>query len=162
MENNTENKGIEETPQEGTNTLPEGDLGFIGGNVLEDKNPADDRKVMVERDEKGRLMKGVVLNPTGKKKGTRNFSTLFRDVIREVANSKGKTDIEIENDLAKRGILEALNGDFYFWESVMNRIHGKPATKITFDDELESVEVKFIKSKDEIKTDSDTDLGEVL
>jgi len=121
-------------------------------NVQQEKT--SEKVVTCIRNEKGQIISGTA-NPAGRPVGTRNFSTLFKEALKQIGETKGRTADEIEDDLVKRGILEALNGDFYFWNSVMDRNHGKPATKISFDDNVESIEVKIINSYNETKDEGD-------
>lgn len=68
--------------------------------------------MMVERDERGRIVSGV-LNPVGKRQGTRHFSTLFKNAIAKIdANTGDRTDEMIVRSVlskAKKGDLNAVN-----------------------------------------------------
>ena len=140
---------------------PEGNLGELGG--VKDTTKLDEttnKQVIINSRgdevvyENGRIVSGTP-NPNGRPKGKRNFATLFKEAIEVIAESKGTTAGQVESDLIKRGIMEAIKGDFYFWNSIIDRLHGKPATKISFDDEVEGLEVKIIRNKtDDIKDTS--------
>ena len=51
----------------------------------------------VKRDEKGRLLPGVSLNPTGMKKGTKHGRTLFEEYLKERVIVKKKILKELED-----------------------------------------------------------------
>jgi len=115
---------------------------------VENPEKTSEKPAGILRDDKGRLLPNQPsLNPNGRPKGRKNFATLFDEAIKVIANSKGMTMEQIEVDLVKRGVLEALNGDFYFWEALNNRLFGKPATKISFDDDVSALEINIVRNK---------------
>lgn len=67
---------------------------------------------MVQRNEKGQLMPGSVLNPPGMRQGTRHFSSLFREAIKKIdAQTGDSTDLVIVKAVlnkAKKGDLNAI------------------------------------------------------
>lgn len=105
----------------------------------------------VERNEKGQLQKGSILNPKGKPKGAKHFNTYFIEAIKQVATANNQTEQQVMIDLVKSGLLSAIKGGkggFLYWEEIFDRLDGKPAQTIhnSYDDEVESVTVNIIKS----------------
>jgi hypothetical protein len=79
------------------------------------------------RDERGRLLPGQSLNPTGLKKGTRHMATLLKDAITKISNEEGtKIDKQIVMALYHR----AVKGDIRAIEMVFDRVDGKPLQEI--------------------------------
>jgi len=78
------------------------------------------------RDERGRLLPGVILNPEGKKAGTKHFKTLFVEAVKEIGakNSRGE-DISKDKIIVKKVIDMALNGNLKAVDTVLDRIDGK-------------------------------------
>ncbi len=89
----------------------------------ENKKPAVDGSRLVRRDERGRLMPGSVLNPTGPEPGTKKFATVFRDFMRKIADDKHMTAEEAEEILLKAGYDEAARGNFPFWKYIHDRLY---------------------------------------
>ena len=105
----------------------------------------------LERNPDGTIKEGSAsLNPNGRPKGKKNFETIFREALEQVALANNKTPKQTEIDIINKGIMKALDGNFYFWDSLLNRLHGKPVNKIGLDDELDELEIKIIRTKDEI------------
>jgi hypothetical protein len=87
-------------------------------------------KIMVERDQNGRIKPGSVLNPDGKPKGTKHMSTILSGAL-DLSNKDGLTNQEViiqkVIDLAKEGNMKAI-------ELVWNRVEGK--SPITIDQRI--------------------------
>jgi hypothetical protein len=86
------------------------------------KEPVNTGQIMVQRDEKGRILSGSVLNPAGKPKGVKHLSTLLLERLSE-ASKGGQTideDIIIQKviDMAKEGNMRAI-------ELIWERMEGK-------------------------------------
>lgn len=64
-------------------------------------------------------------NPNGRPKGQRNYATIYREALKNIAKANNKTPEEIEEMLEVTGLKKALKGDFNFWKDVRDRIHGK-------------------------------------
>jgi hypothetical protein len=92
--------------------------------------PANNGRIMVERDENGRIKPGSILNPDGKPKGTKHMSKILSNAL-DLSNKDGLTNQEIiiqkVIDLAKEGNMKAI-------ELVWNRVEGK--TAITIDQRI--------------------------
>lgn len=74
--------------------------------------------------------KGKSGNPQGKRKGQRDYATIYREALIKIANANHKTPEEIENMMEEVGIKKALTGNFTFWKDVRDRIHGQATQKI--------------------------------
>lgn len=74
-------------------------------------------------------------NPSGRPKGQRNYATIYRAALLNIAKANDKTPEEIEEMLEVTGLKKALKGDFAFWKDVRDRIHGKPVQPIGGDKE---------------------------
>lgn len=84
----------------------------------------------------GKFVKG---NPGGgRPAGSRDFKTLFQDAIKKIAAASGKPeDLEsVEDALIIKAISEAKNGNFQYFQDIMNRIHGKPVQPTTVEGEM--------------------------
>src|ERR1035437_7167386 len=86
------------------------------------KEPFNNGEMMVQRDKKGRILPGSVLNPVGKPKGTKHLSTLLFDKLSEASNNGliAEKDVIIQKviDMAKDGNMRAI-------ELIWERMEGK-------------------------------------
>ena len=71
------------------------------------------------------IKKGERLNPNGRPKGQRNYSTIYREAIEKIAQSKGQTADQFEIEMAEQAIRKGFNGDARFYTDTMDRVHGK-------------------------------------
>lgn len=69
---------------------------------------------------------GETHNPNGRKKGQKNYRTLYREALIKIATAKNMTQDELEVILHESGLLRALKGNYPFYRDVMDRLHGKP------------------------------------
>lgn len=69
--------------------------------------------------------KGTSGNPKGKPKGQRDYATIYKEAIIELAKQQGTTPEKLENALLKVGFTRAIKGDFKFYQDTMDRVHGK-------------------------------------
>lgn len=83
------------------------------------------------------IKKGEKLNPNGRPKGQRNYATIYREALKKMAEAKGITPEEIEEQMEQVGLNKALKGDINFHKDIKDRIHGKALNKtdITTDGE---------------------------
>ena len=91
------------------------------------QNQSNTSLIMVQRDEKGRLLSGSVLNPNGKPKGSKHLSTLLSEKLSE-ASERGliaEEDIIVQKviDMAKKGNMRAI-------ELIWDRLEGAKPTQI--------------------------------
>ncbi len=104
-------------------------LNEIGQDTIQEN--ASDK---LARDENGRILPGQKsLNPHGKPKGARHFSTLIRDAITKVANDTGTSDDKL---IVKALIAKAKEGDLKAVDIVFDRVDGKAEQTINLDGEL--------------------------
>ncbi len=73
------------------------------------------------RNEKGQLLPGHTANPNGLKKGTRHFSTLFREAITKVAEGQAESDDVL---IVKRVIGDAKKGNYKAIDVVREEVDG--------------------------------------
>ena len=67
---------------------------------------------------------GETANPNGRPKGQRNYATIYREALINIANANGKTPEEIETMMEEAGLKQAIKGNFAFFKDVRDRIHG--------------------------------------
>jgi hypothetical protein len=79
-----------------------------------------------------RFKKGQSGNPAGRPKGSRNYKILFREAYKHIAEDLrlGKEPDALLVEILKRGIKEALKGNYSFYKDIMDRIYGKPKQTI--------------------------------
>lgn len=80
----------------------------------------------VIRNEKGQVIAGTP-NPNGRPKGTKNFSTLFKEAVKSIADDTGT---DVEKELVKRAIAEALDGKYQYFKDIHDRVYGQATQKI--------------------------------
>lgn len=69
-------------------------------------------------------------NPKGRRKGQRDYRTLFWIALEHIANTHDMTPEQVEEALHVAGITKAIKGDFFFWQEISNRVYGKPTEKM--------------------------------
>jgi len=71
-------------------------------------------------------------NPAGRPKGSKNFSTLFKKAIKDVAQKLelGEDPDAVEIEIIKKGIKEALSGKYPFYKDIFDRLYGQPTKSI--------------------------------
>ena len=106
-------------------------------NKIENLN--NNSEQIAERDEMGRLKKGVVLNPEGRPKGSKNFETDFLEAVGKIAEANNITRVEAMEVLLRKAYSEAKNGQFNFYKDIMDRLYGKVVEKheVDFNDKTE-------------------------
>lgn len=96
--------------------------------------------------------KGKSANPSGRPLGQRNYATIYREALMQLAKDKGITPNALEDLIEKVGIAKAIGGDFRFFQDIRDRIHGKPTQRT----ELTGAEGKaLIPDKDSIQSADD-------
>jgi hypothetical protein len=63
-------------------------------------------------------------NPKGHPKGQRNFITIYREALKSLATRNNMTELELENEILEKGILNARRGEYRFYKDIQDRIHG--------------------------------------
>ena len=64
-------------------------------------------------------------NP-GRPLGSKNFTTLFDEAIRKIIKDQKINIKNPELDLVIKAVVEALKGNFKYYEDLMNRVYGRP------------------------------------
>jgi hypothetical protein len=84
-----------------------------------------------------RFKKGESGNPAGRPKGAKNYKTLFREAYTAIAKDLrlGKDPDDLLVEILKRGIKEALKGNYPFYKDIMDRLYGKPKQTIETEEE---------------------------
>jgi hypothetical protein len=77
-----------------------------------------------------KFKKGQSGNPQGRRKGQRDYRTLFWIALEHIANQHGMTAEQVEEALHAAGITKAIKGDFYFYQEIANRVYGKPMERM--------------------------------
>jgi hypothetical protein len=70
--------------------------------------------------------KGQSGNPNGRPLGQRNYATIYREALIQLAKKKGTTPEGLENLILQVGIAKAIGGDYRFYQDLMDRTNGKP------------------------------------
>ena len=73
--------------------------------------------------------KGKSGNPEGKKKGTRNFKTIYREALKKIADLNDLTPEELEDDIVAKAVTAARKGDYRFYKDTLDRLHGSATQK---------------------------------
>lgn len=84
----------------------------------------------VKRDSRGRFVKGESPNPSGRPKGSKNFTT----VVRETMEKLSKDGIDIKEEIAKVVVTKALDGDHKMIKLMWNYLDGPPISKSNEED----------------------------
>ena len=97
------------------------------------------------------------INRNGRPQGTKNYETLRKEAIKELAKINKKTVQEIEIMLHTKGIGEALKGNFQFYKDDMDRTYGQAKQPIEHSVEITGARELANKLQDILK---DEDNGE--
>jgi hypothetical protein len=114
------------------------------------KSANSDSKKIVQRNEKGQLLPGVILNPEGKKAGTLDFKTKWLRFVDKVAAQNNITPDEVDEQLLAVAFKQAKDANYPFWKDIHDRVHGKAEDKIKLDANVEvdaSPEIKALADK---------------
>jgi len=77
------------------------------------------------RNEKGQFVKGEYEGGPGKPVGTKSFSTLMDEAVKEIAKMNKISVGEVWQVLIKRGYSEAKDGNYMFYKDLLDRYYGK-------------------------------------
>lgn len=92
----------------------------------------------IERDKMGRLPKGAILNPTGRPKGSKNFTTDFEEAIKGIKDKDTGEQLTM-GKIIKIGITKMLKGDAKFeglYKDLLDRYYGKGVQPIDLSGEV--------------------------
>lgn len=92
-------------------------------------NANKDSGNIVQRNEKGQLLPGVILNPVGKPVGTIDFKTKWFRFIDKVAAQNNITSDEVDEQLLAVGFKQAKEANYSFWKDIQDRVHGTALQK---------------------------------
>tara|TARA_R110002012_G_scaffold166722_3_gene330121 strand:+ start:5853 stop:6254 length:402 start_codon:yes stop_codon:yes gene_type:complete len=116
-----------------------------------DKQPKNSRKNPADHLKEHRFKKGISGNPNGRPQGSISLTTELKNRL-----SDGESGTQIVDALIARAIQCALDGDFKFWNMIMERIDGKVVDKVIhadvtpeFSDEDRKRIERLVKSADE-------------
>ena len=87
-----------------------------------------DNGTLTERDERGMFVVGNTQGQ-GRPPGSRNIQTIYRAALQKIAKAKDMTPEELETQLQEVGLNKALEGDYKFYQDLLDRQHGKPVTR---------------------------------
>jgi len=62
-------------------------------------------------------------NPKGRPKGQRNYITIYTAALKKLADEKGMTPEDFEDELEKQGLNNALT-DYRYFKDFRDRVHG--------------------------------------
>lgn len=89
------------------------------------KEPVKAGKKQVDGRKRTQFKKGQSGNPSGKKKGTKNFSTLFQEAIKRIAKMEKVSPKDIDFELILTAVDKARIGNYSFFKDIMDRRFGK-------------------------------------
>jgi len=96
---------------------------------------------------------------SGNPKGRPKFSlvSILKELLQEVPEGKKEMKAKV---LMREAIEKAMEGDTFMLRDIINRIDGMPRQGIDLGlgEEIDGIEVKIIKTKDEVKNSSDRSL----
>jgi len=101
---------------------------------------------------KPRWKKGESGNPFGRPRGSKNYKTLFQEAYIAIAKDLniGKEPDTLMVELLKKGIIQALKGNYNFYKDIMDRLYGKPGNQIELSFQ-ETKEKELIETERRIK-----------
>lgn len=65
----------------------------------------------------------------GRQEGSKNFTTIYRDALKVIAEKNGKTIDEEERELVEVAIDRAKKGDYRYYQDIMDRLNGKAVVR---------------------------------
>jgi len=69
-------------------------------------------------------------NPAGRPRGSKNYATIRKEAVIELAKEYGKTPDEIDRYIIKQGIILASQGYFNFYKYDADRYYSKDLDKV--------------------------------
>ena len=104
----------------------------------------------IKRDDKGRFKEGQSGNPAGKPKGSLSLTAMIKKKLESMSPDEKRTALEM---LAENIIQDALESNNKMRQLIWNYLDGMPKQTIShgLEEELEGIEVKIIRKKDEVK-----------
>jgi hypothetical protein len=96
------------------------------------ENQSNDGEKMVIRNEKGQVVSGV-LNPKGKEKGTRHFTTIVQEALLKLGTTATGDKIEVQKALGEKVVKMALEGNEQMIKLIWNYLDGLPKATLDID-----------------------------
>lgn len=100
---------------------------------MEEKNLKNNSKEIGTepiREPNGQLKKGVILNPEGRPKGSKNFTTKVKEALEKIANVEGK-EVSYEEALVQKILkLAIIDGDQQMIKLIWNYLDGMPTYRL--------------------------------
>lgn len=90
---------------------------------------------LAPRNEKGQLLPGARLNPEGKPKGARHFTTIVQDALIKLGTTEKGEKIEIQKALGEKVVKMALAGNEAMIKLIWNYMDGMPKASLEIDDQ---------------------------
>lgn len=94
-------------------------------NTVNPKNTGEKKEIV--RNPDGTFVKGFAPNPSGRPKGSRNFTTDFEEAIKGIKDKDTGQQLTIET-IIKTGIIKMMKGDARFeglYKDLLDRVYGK-------------------------------------
>lgn len=101
----------------------------MGKDQNKDKIKESGRQRSLANLELGKFKKGESGNPDGRPKGQRNYLTIYREALEELAKANKITPEQLENKLVLKQISESMTGNFKHLKDLLDRVHGMPVQK---------------------------------
>jgi len=123
---------------------------------MKDKKTTTAEKKVVKPEKTGKeireenlipFKKGESGNPEGKKPGTRNFSTIYKEALKKLAMKNGMEPDQLEEDILVKALQSSYNGNFKFFKDIHDRLHGQPVKSIdhtTGGDKIRTNTITFV------------------
>lgn len=64
------------------------------------------------------------INKKGRPKGVRNFTTVYQEALKKIAESSGIEEAQVEYDLVIKAIAEAKKGKYQYHKDIFDRVYG--------------------------------------
>ena len=112
------------------------------------KEPVQTGLEQVGRNKDGTFKEGVSGNPAGRKKGSKDFTTILNIALKKIAEEKNIDPNSVEVGLVLRAVAEANRGNYKYHKDIFDRKYGKAQEHIdhtTNGQEIEGVKVEIVK-----------------
>jgi len=133
----------------------------VGKNLTNDSG--EDRPKVL-RNKKGQLLKGVILNPEGKKLGTKNHDTEIQEAINKYAKLNNIKPEEVELRMNMTLIKNILSDDYRYFKDWKDRKYGTALQKADITskgEKIEGITFEIIKKQNnEVENEDQRDTGE--
>lgn len=90
---------------------------------------AKKRMVKAQLDNLKPFQKGKSGNPKGRPEGQRNYATIYKEALKDLAKQRKTTPEKLEMEFVQQGMIRGFNGDYRFFQDTLDRIHDKPKSR---------------------------------